>query len=201
MAILINFKICDNAPECLAPPVFPTGAIIWNDEKKTLEIDNSKCTSCGLCIPTCPMEAIFLAKTDAEYNQIKKEIDEDKRTRKDLFVDRYGAMPLMEAFMATEDMIKDKVERKELTFVEIYDAENVECLLKSIPLKEITEDMPKDTRYYKVNFTDNLLKEYDIKELPSLLMFKEGKLLGKVEGYYPVEEKEVFMNKINELLK
>lgn len=201
MAILINFKICDNAPECLAPPVCPTGAIIWNEEKKTLEIDNSKCTSCGLCIPTCPMEAIFLAKTDAEYNQIKKEIDEDKRTRKDLFVDRYGAMPLMEAFMATEDMIKDKVERKELTFVEIYDAENVECLLKSIPLKEITEDMPKDTRYYKVNFTDNLLKEYDIKELPSLLMFKDGKLIGKVEGYYPVEEKEVFMNKINELLK
>ena len=61
--------------------------------------------------------------------------------------------------------------------------------------------MPKDTRYYKVNFTDNLLKEYDIKELPSLLMFKDGKLIGKVEGYYPVEEKEVFMNKINELLK
>lgn len=201
MAILINFKICDNAPECLAPPVCPTGAITWNEEKKTLEIDNSKCTSCGLCIPTCPMEAIFLAKTDAEYNQIKKEIDEDKRTRKDLFVDRYGAMPLMEAFMATEDMIKDKVERKELTFVEIYDAENVECLLKSIPLKEITEDMPKDTRYYKVNFTDNLLKEYDISTLPSLLMFKDGKLIGKVEGYYPVEEKEVFMNKINELIK
>ena len=54
MAILVNFKICDNAPECLAPPACPTGAIIWNEEKKTLEIDNSKCTSCGLCIPTCP---------------------------------------------------------------------------------------------------------------------------------------------------
>ena len=199
MAILINFKICDNAPECLAPPVCPTGAIIWNDEKKTLEIDNSKCTSCGLCIPTCPMEAIFLAKTDAEYNQIKKEIDEDKRTRKDLFVDRYGAMPLMEAFMATEDMIKDKIERDELTFIEVYDAENVECLLKSIPLKEITQDMPKDTRYYKVNFTDSILKEYDIKTVPALLLFQSGKMIGKIEGYYSVDEKEEFFNKINEI--
>ena len=27
MAILVNFKICDNAPECLAPPACPTGAI------------------------------------------------------------------------------------------------------------------------------------------------------------------------------
>ena len=201
MAILINFKICDNAPECLAPPVCPTGAIIWNEEKKTLEIDNSKCTSCGLCIPTCPMEAIFLARSDEEYNQIKKEIDEDKRTRKDLFVDRYGAMPLMDAFMADEKMIKDKIERDNLTFVEIYDAENVECLLKSIPLKEITQDMPKDTRYYKVNYTDNLMKEYDIKELPSLLIFRSKKLIGKVEGYYPTDEKEKFLSLINKIAK
>ena len=201
MAILINFKICDNAPECLAPPVCPTGAIIWNEEKKTLEIDNSKCTSCGLCIPTCPMEAIFLARSDEEYNQIKKEIDEDKRTRKDLFVDRYGAMPLMDAFMSDEEAIKDKIERDNLTFIEIYDAENVECLLKSIPLKEITQDMPKDTRYYKVNYTDNLMKEYDIKELPSLLIFKSKKLIGKVEGYYPTDEKEKFLSLINKIEK
>ena len=200
MAILINFKICDNAPECLAPPVCPTGAIIWNEEKKTLEIDNSKCTSCGLCIPTCPMEAIFLARSDEEYNQIKKEIDEDKRTRKDLFVDRYGAMPLMDAFMSDEEAIKDKMERDNLTFIEIYDAENVECLLKSIPLKEITEDMPKDTRYYKVNHTDSLMKKYDIKELPSLLLFKNKKLLGKVEGYYPTDEKEKFLSLINDIV-
>ena len=200
MAILINFKICDNAPECLAPPVCPTGAIIWNEEKKTLEIDNSKCTSCGLCIPTCPMEAIFLAKSDEEYNQIKKEIDEDKRTRKDLFVDRYGAMPLMDAFMSDEETIKDKIERDNLTFIEIYDAENVECLLKSIPLKEITEDMPKDTRYYKVNHTDSLMKKYDIKELPSLLLFKNNKLLGKIEGYYTTDEKEKFLSLINDIV-
>lgn len=200
MAILINYKICDNAPECLAPPICPTGAITWNDEKKTLEIDNSKCTSCGLCIPTCPMEAIFLAKTDEEYAQIKKEIDEDKRTRKDLFVDRYGAMPLMDAFMADEEMIKGKIERDNLTFIEIYDAENVECLLKSIPLKEITENMPKDTRYYKVNYTDSLMKKYDIKELPSLLLFKSKELLGKVEGYYPTDEKEKFLSLIDDII-
>ncbi len=200
MAILINYKICDNAPECLAPPVCPTGAIIWNEEKKTLEIDNSKCTSCGLCIPTCPMEAIFLAKSDEEYNQIKKEIDEDKRTRKDLFVDRYGAMPLMEAFMADEESMKDKIERDNLTFIEIYDAENVECLLKSIPLKEITQDMPKDTRYYKINYTDSLLKKYDIKTLPSLLLFKNKKQIGKIEGYYPTDEKEKFLSLINDIV-
>lgn len=200
MAILVNFKICDNAPECLAPPACPTGAIIWNEEKKTLEIDNNKCTSCGLCIPTCPMEAIVLAKTDEEYEKIKKEIDEDKRTRKDLFVDRYGATPLMEAFMATEEMLDDKLERDNLTFVEIYDSENLECLLKSIPLKEITENMPKDTRYYKADHTDSLMKKYDIKKLPALMIFKSGKMLGKIDGYYSVDEKEEFFTIINEIV-
>ena len=201
MAILINFKICDNAPECLAPPTCKAGAIKWNEEKKTLEIDNSKCNSCGLCIPTCPMEAIFLAKTDEEYNQIKKEIDEDKRTRKDLFVDRYGAVALMEAFMATEDMIEDKIKRDNLTFVEIYDPENVECLLKSIPLKEITDGMPDDTKYYKISFTDSLMNKYEIKKLPSLLLFRSGKMLGKIEGYYPTDEKEEFFSMINGMVK
>ena len=77
---------------------------------------------------------------------------------------------------------------------------NVECLLKSIPLKEITEDMPKDTRYYKVNHTDSLMKKYDIKELPSLLLFKNNKLLGKIEGYYPTDEKEKFLSLINDIV-
>ena len=102
--------------------------------------------------------------------------------------------------MADEESMKDKIERDNLTFIEIYDAENVECLLKSIPLKEITQDMPKDTRYYKINYTDSLLKKYDIKTLPSLLLFKNKKQIGKIEGYYPTDEKEKFLSLINDIV-
>ena len=200
MAILINFKMCDNSKECSGVPVCPTGALIWNEGKKTLEIDNNKCTSCGLCVPTCPMEAIFLAKTDEEYKTIQKEIDEDKRTRKDLFVDRYGATPLMESFMETEENLNDKIERGKLTFVEIYDPDNLECLLRSIPLKEITLDMPKDTQYYKVSYSDNLMNKYNVTILPSLLLFQKNKFIGKVDGYYDVDQKDELMKKINEII-
>ena len=61
--------------------------------------------------------------------------------------------------------------------------------------------MPEDTRYYKVNYTENILKEYNLKKVPSLLIFQSGKMIGKVEGYYSTDEKEEFMKKINELLK
>ena len=102
--------------------------------------------------------------------------------------------------MATEDMLDDKLERDNLTFIEIYDSENLECLLKSIPLKEITENMPKDTRYYKADHTDSLMKKYDIKKLPALMIFKSGKMLGKVDGYYSVDEKEEFFSIINDIV-
>nr|NIO45032.1 hypothetical protein [Candidatus Aenigmarchaeota archaeon] len=49
MPILFNFKVCDNASACNGIGACPVKAITWNDEQKTLVVDNSKCTSCGLC--------------------------------------------------------------------------------------------------------------------------------------------------------
>ena len=42
MAVLINFKICDNAKECGGIDVCPTGALSWNDVDSKIEIDNDK---------------------------------------------------------------------------------------------------------------------------------------------------------------
>ena len=91
MPVIINYKICDNALECGGPEVCPTGAFTWDEEDQTLKIDNSKCTSCGLCAKECPTEAIIVVKTEDEYEKIKKEIEEDPRTKAELFIERYGA--------------------------------------------------------------------------------------------------------------
>ena len=99
MGVLINFKICDNAKECGGIEVCPTGALYWDEEKESITIDNSKCTSCEKCIEACPVDAIKVGKTDEEYQELKKEIDNDPRKRSDLFVDRYGAQPIHDAFL------------------------------------------------------------------------------------------------------
>jgi len=86
--------------------------------------------------------------------------------------------------------------------VELYNEDSIMCLLKSIPMKEIANKFDMETRYRKIEVEDNkILDKYDIKELPSLLLFKEGKLLGKVEGYYEEKDKEELFSKIENLVK
>ena len=198
MAVLINFKICDNAKECGGIEVCPTGALSWDEENETIKIDNEKCISCGSCENSCPIGAIRVASDDDEYKKISKEIEDDPRTTKDLFVDRYGAAPLSEFFMIEEKDLNKKI-GDGITLVECYEDDSIQCLLKSIPIKDITSNMPKDTMFYKVEANEELKKKYNINELPTLLLFKNGNLLGKIEGYYQVEQKEELINKINEI--
>lgn len=201
MAVQVNFKICDNAKECGGVAVCPTGAFSYDEEKDTIVIDNDKCISCGLCEKECPIGAIMVTKTKEEYEKVKKEIEQDPRTTKDLFVDRYGASPLSEFFMIDTGQLEEKVNRDSFTLIECYQDDSIECLIKSIPIKKLTEDLPKDTLFYKMEVDDEFMDKYDIKELPALLVFKKGSLEGKIEGYYTEEEKNQLIEKINKIIQ
>jgi len=202
VAVLINFKICDNDKACSGKSACPNGVFEWDEINNTLTINNEKCISCGLCEKECMVSAIKVAKTTEEYEKIKKEFDEDPRTINDLLVDRYGATPIDEAMIANEEEIKVKLfDAKRPLIVELYNEDSIMCLLKSIPIKEIADNFDKETRYRKIEVnSEELLKEYNIKELPSLLFFKDSKLLGKIEGYYDENSKEELMHKIEAIL-
>lgn len=200
MAVLVNFKICDNAKECGGIAVCPTKALSWNEEKETIEIDNDKCISCGRCEKECPIGAFTVVKTKEEYDKVQKEIDEDPRTTKDLFVDRYGAVAISDFFLIQLDEVKDKVKKDNLTLIEMYNKDAAECLLKSIPIKDLTSSLPKDTLFYKVEST-SVIDEYGINKLPALLVFKSGKLLGHIDGYYTVDDIEIVLSKLMIILK
>ncbi len=201
MAVLINFKICDNDKACSGMSACPQGVFQWDSEKNTLVIDNDKCISCGICEKACMVSAIKVARTKEEYEKIKKEYDEDPRTINDLLVDRYGATPIDKAMIGSEEEIKLKLLEAQRPFiVELYNEDSIMCLLKSIPMKKIADAFDSETRYRKIEVTsDTLLKEYNIKELPCLLFFKNKKFLGKIEGYIDEDNKEKLMNEIQAL--
>ncbi len=201
MAVLINFKICDNDKACGGVAACPTGAIYYDEEKETLAIDNSKCISCGLCEKECPIGAIKVAKDDKEYEILKKQIEDDPRKIRDLFVDRYGAAPLSEFFMLDSEDIEKKTDCKDIVLIEFYNDDSIQCLLKSIPIKELLKNFPESTLFYKVEINEQLTNKFEIKELPALVAFKNGKMIGKIEGYYMESDKDNMLEKLEYIVK
>ncbi|MFA6268200.1 MAG: 4Fe-4S dicluster domain-containing protein [archaeon] len=201
MPVLINFKICDNASECNGAAICHTHAISWDEKNKTLVIDNSKCISCGKCVPTCMVDAIKVAKTQTKFEKIKKEFDKDKRKISDLFVDRYGAQALHRAFIINEAKFDIEVEKyPRLVVAELFNDQSIVCLYCSIPIKDLFPKM--DIKYRKVAISDNfLLDKFGVKTLPALVFFNDGKFLGKVEGAFPPEKQSELSSLISKILK
>lgn len=200
MSALINFKICDNSEDCSGIEVCPTGAFYWNEKNKTIAVDNSKCVSCGKCEKACPVDAIKVARNEEEYRKIKKEISKDSRKVSDLFVDRYGAQPIHPGFLIPQNKFDVQILRStKLAVVELFNKSSIMCLLHSIPVKEFFEGV--DVKYRKMKIEDNsLLEKYNVKKIPALLFFNDGKLMGKIEGYYESGEDEEIKRKINKII-
>lgn len=200
MPVLINFKICDNCDACDGITVCPTKAFNWNKEKKTLEIDKSKCINCGLCATSpesCKVGAIKFARNEEEYLKLKQEIENDKRTIADLMVDRYGSQPINIPFYCMENEIEKILTTSKICMIEVYEDATTECLIKSIPIKELIKNIKEEVLYRKLEVqTNEFMKRYDINVLPSLLFFKDGKIIGKVDGYYDETQKEKLIEKV-----
>lgn len=202
MSVLINFKICDNSEDCSGIDVCTIGAFYWDKKRKTIAVDNSKCISCGACEKSCPVGAIRVARNEEEYQKIKKEIERDSRKVADLFVDRYGASPISPAFLIPQKKFGIQILRAtQLAVVELFNHDSIQCLLRSIPVKELFGKVSPNIKYRKIEQDDNsLLEKYNVKKLPALLFFKDGQMIGKTEGYFEAKDKDVLLRKIKEIL-
>lgn len=194
MPAIINHKICDNASACGGISVCPIGAFTFNEKTKKIEIDNSKCISCGLCAKSCPIGAIGVAKTKEEFEELKQAIEEDPRKPEDLFVDRYGADMINESSFIENNEIESKVKKGRI-LVEIIDLDQASCLIKSIPFKEIISNTHYD-KYYRVHWNEKIAKKYKLNESPTMLCFENGELTKKIEGYFEDSQKVDFFTKL-----
>lgn len=196
MPAIINHKICDNASACGGINVCPVGAFTYNENTKRIEIDNTKCISCGACEKTCPIGAIGVAKTNEEYEALKRAIEQDPRSPSDLFVDRFGGDIVSEEVMVDFAEIDTIIKNEGNALIELFNDDSIMCLLKSITYSDILNNT-KYTRYFRCNAQDNNLAKFGITELPALIACNNGKITKVINGYYEETEKQ----KLFELLK
>lgn len=201
MPVLINFKICDNCEDCNGIKVCPTGAFHWDAEKRTIAVDKSKCIGCGACGHCCSNDAIFYTASEEEAKEVQKDIENDPRTIADLFVERYGAMPINNqyTFELSEAKVKNGINSNRPVIIEFNTNDNINCLLKSIPISEIVKAYEKNATYSKFIIEEADFKTFDVTETPCLRFYKEGKLLGEIKGYYEVDDFDKVKSMINKI--
>jgi NAD-dependent dihydropyrimidine dehydrogenase PreA subunit len=200
MGVILNHKICDNAEECSGIVACPTGALYWDAENEKVAIDNEKCVDCDLCEKTCGVGALRVFHNEDEKIKIEEEIKNDSRKVSDLFVDKYGAMPMKNSpFDILYGFEQEILKANKTAVVEVFEDDSIECLLKSIPIKKLFVN--RDIKFRKTEISDELKEKYQVKKLPCLLFFNKGKLIGKIEGFYGADKKEKLLEKIEEILK
>lgn len=194
MAVLLNYKICDNAAECGGIEVCPTGAMFWDEKNEKIGIDNNLCVSCENCVGECPVGAIQVALTDEEYQNIKTDIENDHHTIEELFVERYGAMPIDEDLVMDDAHIILAINAESIVFVEQFQEISIQCLIHSIPMAVILGRY--GGRYVKQQIGDDIEGEY-----PCLIIYQDGKMLGRVDGYYEEQNVDEFFKAIDKILQ
>lgn len=200
MNVLINFKICDNSKDCLGISSCTIGAFSWNDLLNAISVDKDICTFCGICEAACEVGAIRVPQSEDHFEKIKKEIEDDPRKVSDLFVDRYGAEPLDNSFFIEWDKF-DKVilQASKIAVAEFFSFRSLQCLIYSIPTKELFKDM--NIVYRKVLITDDSqTKIYSVQQLPALLVFYQSSLIGKIEGQYKIENQSELRHQLEEII-
>jgi len=194
MPILINHKLCDEAPECGGIEVCPVHAFYFDKKKQKISIDQSKCIECLKCtLPdVCPVGCILYARNKIEEKKIKKMIQEDRRTKKWLWKERYGCQPgktspLVENL--NQKNIQKVIKQKGIVCIDVWNEKFLDCRLHSPLYEEIYKEI--NVSFYKLDgLTYPLLADkLKIKIFPTLLLYKNQQEVLRHEGYLNTKTK------------
>lgn len=206
MTIILNRKLCDNAPECGGIAVCPVGAFYYDEKKMQVMIDNDKCIECLKCtLPdTCPVGCILYARNEEEEKRIKKMINSDPRSSKWLWKARYGceaAITPPKEKVINENNFEEILEKKGLKLIDLWHYDFLDCRLHSPLFEEILNGIQKEIKICKLNAQEfsKLAKRLNVSKFPTLILLDKNNEIYRYEGL--LENKKKFITKINQDIK
>jgi NAD-dependent dihydropyrimidine dehydrogenase PreA subunit len=201
MPPIINFKICDNSEDCNAIHMCKSGVFGWDRKRKTITLNYKKCKECGVCVNYCEVNAIRYCASKEECKKIEAEIEKDPRTITELFIDRYGAMPIDDAYVyeLTPERLKQRINIQRPIIVEFNRRETIHCLFKSVPIADIQEQFHPDATYAKFFIKTDEMPKYKVTKTPCLRFYYGNELLGQIDEYFEKDFKYTYLDQVYKL--
>ena len=107
-------------------------------------------------------------------------------THEELMKDRYGSELMSYTPTANSEDFDQKTSTGTV-FIEFWREDDIQCRIKSVKYEDF---MPPQAKMYKINAEENkgLTNKYKVVVFPTMLIFRQGKLLRKIDG--PIEEEQ-----------
>lgn len=196
MPPIINFKICDNSEDCNAIRMCEREVFGWDSKRKNLTINYKKCNECGKCIDYCEVKAIRFCSGEDDCKKVEREIEKDPRTITELFIDRYGAMPIDNAYVhvLTPERLKQRINVQRPVIIEFNRRDTTACLLRSVPIADIQEQFHPDATYAKFFIKEDEMAQYGVTKTPCLRFYFNNELLGQIDDYFEKDYKYAYLD-------
>lgn len=207
MPVLIDERLCDRSPACGAARACPEKAIWYDHRQQKIEVDNSRCTDCGICTRYCPAKAVVFARSMAELEQKAAEIQNSNLSKDDLLEKQYGVRPSDPRELGTnlEAVTCETWDQAVLgadlpVVVDLWAEWCAPCRILAPTFKSLAAEYNGRMKFFKLDTEacQEVPAQYGVTGIPTMLFFYRGQLLGRLVGAVP---KEHLRRAVEEVIK
>lgn len=196
MPVLIDYRVCDNAPGCGASRACSTGAIAFDRRQNKVLVNNDECINCEHqpCISYCPAGAVKFAASMEELEQLKAEIETSGLSKDDLLEQKYGVRPGDPRELGPnlvhvndENFAREVLESPIPVVVDFWAEWCAPCRILAPTFKALAAEYEGKMRFAKLDTEEASLtaSQYGIMSIPTMLFFSGGRVVEHAVGALP----------------